>query len=224
MRHQIYRTMALGMTLAGALALAGQSAEAALMINEVLFNPGGLDANGDGVVSASGDEFVELVNTDTLPILLNGWSLKDALSTRHAFGPTAIVPGLGFLVVFGGGTPTGIDNAFIASTGTLSLNNSGDTVSLLDSSSALVDQLIYNQSLSGVSLTRFPDGAGSFVNHHTVSALDFSPGLTTEGARQLATPEQHPDPIVPEPSTWWLFGMPLTLAMLTPWRPRLRIS
>ena len=217
MHHQARRMIAAGTILAGWLALAGQPAQAAIMINEVLFNPGGNDVNGDGIISASGDEFVELINTDAAPVSLNGWRLKDALATRHAFGPTSLVPGLGFLVIFGSG----------ASTGTLALNNTGDTVSLLNPSLTLIDQLVYSQLLSGVSLTRSPDGMGPFVNHHTVSELAFSPGMTTAGARQLAVPDDGisdgSSPVVPEPATWWLFGVgPLALAAAR--RGRLRIG
>jgi hypothetical protein len=209
MHQRVNRAIAVWLLWMGALGLAGQPAQASIMINEVLFNPGGLDVNNDGVISASGDEFVELVNTETLPLSLDGWSLKDALAIRHTFGPTAIVPGLGFLVVFGAG----------ASTGTLALNNTGDTVSLLDPSVVVIDQLIYSQSLSGASLTRSPDGTGAFVDHRTASSAAFSPGLTTQGERQLANSEQTPDPVVPEPTTWWLVGMgSVALAGIKRWR------
>lgn len=179
-------------------------ADAVILINEVLFNPGGLDADGDGTASATGDEFVELVNTDGLPVSLNGWALNDALSTRHLFDSSATVPGLGFLVVFGSA----------ASTGTLALNNTGDTVSLLDPSLIVRDQLLYSQSLAGASLTRAPDGSGGFADHQTVSSHAFSPGLTTAGAAHLAAPDAHPHSSVPEPASWMLFGMAGSLGMV----------
>ena len=53
-------------------------AAAAILINEVLADPAG-DANGDGSVHATRDEFVELVNTDAADVSLASWTLSDAL-------------------------------------------------------------------------------------------------------------------------------------------------
>jgi len=182
-------------------------ADAVILINELLPNPGGLDANRDGIAHATQDEFVELVNTGLEPVSLAGWTLADAVKVRHVFAADAILPGCSFFVVFGGGTPEGFLYVATASTGSLALNNSGDTVTLKDADAALIDSFIYTTPLTAESFTRFPDGAGPFVPHLTVSELPISPGATVDG--QLQLPRAKQDPIVPEPTTSWLWAVGL---------------
>lgn len=188
--------------------------EAAIIINEVFFNPGGQDANHDGTADSSDDEFIEFVNTDPLSLSLGGWSVRDATRVRHLFEPTASIDPFEFLVLFGGGNPLGFLNASVASTGSLGLNNTGgDVVSLLDPSGLVVTSFSYSQALSGASLTRFPDATGAFVDHRTISPLAFSPGSTAIGDPSLDRPElslePEPDPSVPEPPPWMLLGVGL---------------
>lgn len=55
-----------------------------LIISEVLFNvPKGSegDANGDGIRSATGDEFVEVFNASDKPVQLKGYRLRDGAPT-----------------------------------------------------------------------------------------------------------------------------------------------
>lgn len=60
------------------------------LITEVLYNvppgPEG-DANGDGVRSATGDEFVELINPHDKPINLKGYTLTDGLNAKRPDPP-----------------------------------------------------------------------------------------------------------------------------------------
>jgi hypothetical protein len=85
------------MLLAASLALASQPSETAPanppvafphpLVTEVLFNvPRGEegDANGDGKRSATGDEFVELVNPHDRPISLKGYRLIDGTTVGAA--------------------------------------------------------------------------------------------------------------------------------------------
>ena len=191
--------------------------EAALIINEFLANPGTLDANHDGSVNSSQDEFIELVNTSAIPASLSGWTLWDALSARHTFAADSTVPGYGFLVVFGGGAPTGVLNAVTASTGTLSLNNTGDTITLKNPSALTIDSFLYTsaQALAGQSQTRFPDAIGPFTGHLQASSLPASPGTTVDGRatyQELApppAPAPDPAPNAPEPSSLLLMGLGL---------------
>ena len=182
-------------------------AEAVILVNELLPNPGGLDANRDGIANSIQDEFVELVNTGFDPVSLAGWTLADAIKVRHVFAADAVLPGCSFFVVFGGGTPKDFLYVATASTKTLSLNNTGDTVTLKDADAALIDSFIYMTSLTAESFTQFPDGAGPFVPHLTVSDLPISPGATVDG--QLHLPRAKQDPVAPEPATWllWTVGL-----------------
>ena len=65
------------------------------------------DANGDGVVSSTQDEFVELVNVSGSSLDISGWTLSDASGVRHTFPPGSVVCEEGVMVVFAGGTPSG---------------------------------------------------------------------------------------------------------------------
>ena len=225
------RRVAVFLCLLGLLCGSAPHAEAVILINEILADPPALlgDANRDGMVSSTQDEFVELVNTAVDPVSLAGWTLSDDLKVRHVFALDAQLSGGGFFVIFGGGTPQGFAQAVAASTGGLSLNNSGDIVKLKDGSAVLIDSFVYGpEGGMDVSLTRSPDAVGPFVKHSTVNGIRFSPGTTVDGrftlfppiAPQPSTPpvvheplDPPPDapnsPVVPEPSAFVLFGSAL---------------
>ncbi len=179
--------------------------EGAVVLNEILADPapGVLgDANRDGVRDALEDEFVELVNTGSDPFFLSGWSLWDLTGVRHLFSDSEVVPPYGFFVVFGGGNPSGFEAFALSSTGSLGLNNSGDTLFFRDPDGFLFESLVYGQEGGkDVSLTRLPDGAGSFVKHSVVSDRLFSPGTTVHGENRLPLTGG-----VPEPGSFFLLG------------------
>jgi len=179
-----------------------QGAHAVILINEILADPPTIsgDANHDGISNTTQDEFVELANTGAAPVSLAHWTLSDLLATRHDFSVDATIPGYGFYVVFGGGTPQGFANVAIASTGTLSLNNTRETVTLRDASGTIIDAMSYGaEGGKDASLTRAPDGSSTFVIHTTVTGAPFSPGTTTDGRSTLAATTEHPS--IPEPSS-----------------------
>lgn len=189
-------------------------AHAVIVINEVLADPPSIggDANGDGVVSTTRDEFIELVNRGAAEVSLAGWSLSDATNIRHVFAPQTLIPGGGFFVVFGGGTPQGFSHVAVASSGGLSLNNAADRVELRDAQAMLMDFLLYGtEGGQDTSLTRSPDAIGAFLRHSNVSPLAFSPGRTIDGALRLPpeegpTPGTSAQPTLPEPSSLLLLG------------------
>ena len=203
--------------------MAPPGADAVILINEVLADPPALlgDANRDGTVSATQDEFVELANTGSDPVSLGGWSLSDDLKVRHSFAPDALLAGGGFFVVFGGGAPHGFAAAATASTNSLGLNNAGDTLTLRNPSAALVDVFSYGaEGGTDVSLTRSPDALGAFRKHDTINGRRFSPGTTVGGLTSLFAPVAVPDdPVVPEPASWVLLGAGLVSLMGARRRP-----
>ena len=214
----------MGVVCMAVLAGSMSSAEAVILINEVLADPAG-DANRDGEIHSTRDEFVELVNTDALVLSLARWSLSDATQVRHFFSDTASIPAYSFFVVFGGGAPQGFANVAIASRGSLGLNNGGDTVTLQDASAHPIDTFTYGaEGGVDVSLTRSPDATGPFVQHSRVSGATFSPGTTTKGLTTLPHLRQEPpqeDPALPEPASWsflglGLFSLPLIRRHLSP--------
>lgn len=190
------RGIGLGLLVWGA----GQpAAQAAVRINEVLADPAG-DANRDGTTHATQDEFIELVNASSEPIALEQWSLSDLVQVRHRFAASQVIPGFGFFVVFGGGAPQGFANATIASSGSLGLNNAGDTVTLRDAGALLIDTVSYGREGGrDSSLTRSPDATGSWTLHQGLNGLAFSPGATVDGRAHLAVPEPDAPPAVVEP-------------------------
>lgn len=140
-----------------------------MRINEVLADPASDitgDANRDGIRDSADDEFIELVNCNSVPIDLAGWKLADLTSVRHTFPDAGMViqPGE-YITVFGGGDPAGFTGkVLVASTGGLSLTNTGDAVQLLDRSGNLVD--IYSFGSEGgkdESLMRVPDCTGDWM-------------------------------------------------------------
>lgn len=193
------------------LLLPSTTASSSLTINEILPNPGIVDANRDGTANTVQDEFVELINLSESPMSLSGWHLSDTLRVRHTFALDAVIPGYGFFLVFGGGTPIGFSYATIASSGRLALNNDGDTLTFQDDNGILIDRVTYESSNPGIALTRFPDGTGPWLEHITVSSLASSPGTTAEGISYLSflgsDPIETPQPTVPEPSSLMLLSL-----------------
>jgi uncharacterized repeat protein (TIGR01451 family) len=186
-----------------------------ILINEVLADPPGAtptdsigDANHDGVRSSSDDEFVELVNSTSRDFDISGYQLLTRSSgaandnLRHTFAAGTIVTARTALVVFGGGAPNPSDPVFggalilKASTGGLSLSNTGGIVTLRDSSGAVANIFEYGGAtgLSGganQSLTRAPDIAGAFTGHGTATGAGgrlFSPGTRVDGTPFVTIP------------------------------------
>lgn len=168
-----------------------------LVINEFLADPpDGLagDANGDGTRSTSQDEFIELVNRSDEPMDISGYTLSDAETVRHRFAQGVVVPPREAVVVFGGGRPTGkfgnaAENnlALRASTGGLSLNNTGDIIRLADSEGRIVQEITFGSTEGNAnqSINRAPDIDGAAFTPHSVVALNssrrFSPGTSANG-------------------------------------------
>jgi len=170
----------------------------AFWITEIYADPA-VDANNDGVISSTGDEFVELYNGRDSLLDLSGWSLADATRTRHIFPQGSLLAAGETLIVFGGGSPSLSQGTWqTASTGTLSLNNSGDSVFLYDAGGALIEQVDYG-SIAGFdeSIVRSPETTGELWVKH--SSLSGAAGRV-QSAGYLVNP---PDRVaaVPEPMT-----------------------
>ena len=132
----------------------------ALVLNEIHADPDVAlgDANGDGRVDLSEDEFLEIVNAGSGPMNLSGWRIEVGFNLlTHVFpADTWLEPGTA-IVVFGGGEPEGAFGGSlvqIASTGSLQLMNTGDIVTLKRPGGQVVLALSYgleagdNQSIT----------------------------------------------------------------------------
>jgi hypothetical protein len=151
-----------------------------VIINEVGANEPGSDTAG---------EFIELVNAGTEPADIGGWTLSDGSQVRHSFASGTTISNGKAIVVFAGSSavPSGLSNAVSASTGSLSLANDGDSVTLKNVSGATIDAITYSATLAnedGVSMNLSPDGirAGTFVKHTSLSTLSESPGKRIDGS------------------------------------------
>lgn len=181
------------------LMLQAASSEALIMINEILADPSSTagDANGDGIISRSQDEFIELFNLGSTSVDISGWYLTDADKVRNIFEVGTILAPNDFFVVFGGGNPSSLDiNWQTASTGFLSLNNTGDTITLFNSDDVQIDKVTYGK-LGGKdqSLTRLAKGTDEdFILHSLIVESEgrlFSPGTHVNGKPidSITTPE-----------------------------------
>ena len=223
-KEKAMKTVTTALLILGSLIFFVQGSEGSVLLNEILADPpDGIlgDANRDGIRSASGDEFVELVNRDLLSVSLEGWTLSDATAIRHTFSSSALILPDGFFVVFGGGHPFGFDDFATASTGSLSLNNTGDTVYLWDADKTLIDFFTYgSEGGQDVSLTRFPDGEGPFFKHTSINSFRFSPGTTVDGEDRLSSGDlDATQGAVPEPAAPLLVGLGLLSLVRIKWRP-----
>ena len=161
------------------------------MINEILADPDAVlgDANGDGIVSTTNDEFVEIVNAGTAAIDLTGFTVSDATSVRHTFGAVTLNPGES-VVVFGGGVAANYTcdatYCFAASTGQTGFNNTGDTVTLSDALGNVVDTYTYGaEAGDNQSIVRDPELSFAAMVKHTVLAAGV---LSSPGTRVDSTP------------------------------------
>lgn len=166
--------------------LDGEGAFEVVVINEILADPPSGEAgnaNGDSIRHSSQDEFVELLNIGLRSVELSGWQLTDkgtAPDKRFTFPPeTRIGPGER-VVLFGGGTPEGIEGQVFTDDGKLGggLKNSGDAVYLIDQSDTLARATYGSEGDKDQSLVRHPEGRGGFVRHSLFPANGalFSPG------------------------------------------------
>lgn len=200
-----------------------------VIINEVLADPpDGLagDANHDGVRDSGDDEFVELVNSTSGGINISGWTIRTRATTggtesvRHTFAANTTLPASEAIVVFGGGNPNPANGVFAcaqvvtASSGGLSLTNSGLTIIVKDSAGNLVAQFTYGGSTglnadSNQSLTRSPDITGSFRTHTTATGNGgrlFSPGTRVDGTPFGSCPSRLTSVTIAPPSASILVG------------------
>ncbi len=161
-----------------------------LVINEFLSdppNPGG-DANRDGTLDTSQDEFIEFLNVSDEAFDLSDYEIHDGVGMRHVFSSGTLLAAGRAIVVFGGGSPVGAFGGSlvqIASSGLLGLNNSGDTIFLkTPGGGSTLLEFEYDGSVQDESMSRSPDGSGVLVAHSQASgagAALFSPGVTVSG-------------------------------------------
>ncbi len=162
-----------------------------IVINEIHANPDATngDANNDGTVSSTQDEFIEIFNNDNTSINISGWTISDETRVRHIFPANTVLQPKSAIVIFSGGTPTGSFGGAIvqtASTGSLVLNNNGDTVTIMNGTTTIVSYQYKSEGGDNQSITRNPDITGDFVKHSDIPPGHlYSPGMKNNGDQSL---------------------------------------
>lgn len=175
-----------------------------LIINEILADPGTTDgdANNDGTINTSEDEFIELYNVGTQPLDISGYTMEDGYTTRHTFPAQTTIGSGEFFVLFGGGSVDNFNgNSQVSSTGGLGLNNGGDDVIIKNTAGVVVVTVTYSGA-TDQSICRDPDFTGEFVGHlsHSTNARVFSPGLTNDTPLSINNYQNNLFVMYPNPS------------------------
>lgn len=158
-----------------------------MVINEYLPVPQN-DVNCDGVWSSTADEFIELVSRVSHTLDLSGVTISDSAGIMHTFSSGTELEPNKVMVVFGAGTlscsmPSGVKMQ-VASTGSLSLNDDSDVITIKNAAGTTIDQSDYSVTKPDVSKNRDPELSGSFVEHDTILAANgrkSSPGTKADG-------------------------------------------
>ena len=167
-----------------------------LFISEVLADPPeGLagDANRDGRQDPYEDEFIELYNAGADTISLASWQLGDTASLNgyFCFPPGAVIAPHSYVVLFGGGNPSGFTVPVYTADGSIcnGLTNSGEAIYLIDKTCYIVDRVSHATWPDDQSIVRTPPNGGAFVPHKTASPAEapFSPGRAAETPPESAS-------------------------------------
>lgn len=176
-----------------------------IYISEIYADPAlGLkgDANNDGIRHFSDDEFVEFFNDSDIDLDLSGWTISDSVGIRHVFGQNSMVGSNKNIVVFGGGSVNlNLMNYQLASTGTLSLNNSFDSIFLKDNLGALIDYVFYDDLADNDQsiLRNSRQESDAFILYSEYDKLKtYGPGVNENIVKTNS---------VPEKSTFLLFSL-----------------
>jgi len=164
------------------------------------------DANADGLWGNGNpdyrleDEFIELINNSSSILDISGFQIFEEDFPgipRHTFpSPTFLNP-YQIIVVFGGGTPTGIfNNAIIqlSTSGDFDFDDNGEIITIKDGFGNLVTSVNAISPTNHASVTLSPDISSPFhPNHETLAEyipyygdyVSFSPGVFMNGDQSL---------------------------------------
>lgn len=148
-----------------------------IVINEFLPNPSGS--------SSEDTEWIELYNTTSASVDLSNWQLDDVVNggaSPYTIPAGTTIAANGFL-------------AFEKATTNIGLNNTDDSVRLIDSNGTELDSYSYSSTLEDFSYGRTTDGSNTWVNFST-----YTKGSSNSGGVQV-TPTPSPTPtLTPTPT------------------------
>ncbi len=171
-----------------------QVSHACLILNEALPAPGS-DWDGDQESSSKMDEWVEVINGSGSSCDLSGFLLLSGDGRQPVYGFSGTLAPGDIIAVYGSDALAWESENGHSAVG-LSLNNGGDVVWLVNTSSGdtlMVDSLRYSSSEVGhdVSISRQPDGTGPWTladHFQPMGGADTDP---TPGASNLSDPPPH---------------------------------
>lgn len=140
------------------------SARAQIVLNELMPDPASdwSPTDGNEEYDSLEDEWVEIFNAGSEAIDITGWRLRDAVSdSSWRFGFEGVLEPCEFFVVYGNEAYQWEDENGYAKNG-LSMNNAGDTITLVSADLAtVVDLVTYTSQNIGDdrSWGRVPDGS-----------------------------------------------------------------
>ena len=175
MRHPLLAGMALAAVLSAPVS-------AQIVINEVLPAPG-TDWTSNGIFSSSEDEWLELVNSGPQAEDLTGLFLTDGTGTPRIGLSGSLASGE--LLFLTGEHAVDWETANGYSALGLSLNNSGDTITLFRAAGGTttqVDTYTYASSATDVSEGRLPVGTGPWASFDALAPGGTSAQPTPGGA------------------------------------------
>ena len=175
-----------------------------IVFNEILPSPDGPDAE---------EEWIELYNQNSFPVLLSGWKLEDSIGqiNTFTFSESYQIAANGFLVL---NRPTT----------KIVLNNDEDGLKLIQPNEVVVEQIAFKNALRGQSYSRTKDNNWLWTSVLTPEAENIPPVLPNTESNQespsepislnnqelAAIGEQETTPV-----NYYLFLFALLIAFLT---------
>lgn len=128
-----------------------------IVINEILASNSTTQADPDGEF----DDWIELYNNTTSPIVMDGYYLSDNSSnpTKWTFPTGTIINANDFLIIWA-------DNDTLQSGlhANFKLSSSGESVLLSNASASLLDETTFGVQTTDITYGRYPNGTGPFIS------------------------------------------------------------
>jgi spore coat protein CotH len=163
-----------------------------VVINELSASNGNIQADQDGEY----DDWIELYNNTSSPIVLDGYHLSDASNdiTKWTFPNGTSINANSYLIIWADKDTlqTGLHTNF-------KLSASGEALYFSDPSGALLDETTFTTQTTNITWGRYPNGTGSFTTMvPTYSAINSNSPLSIDN---LAIKEINDLNIYPNPTS-----------------------